>query len=227
MEILSDATFKGNVTVDKSLESYDLKLSTGQIKSTSYCSPITLVTNDGGYDGAVYEFSGGGSGTFLRFDSNQISTNQTIFALYLNARDNPVRVEMPSRCGTVALKSDIPNTSNFALKSEVNDVKNRVLHYAEQTINFDVPSGCTLFKVGPLTDRWDGEKLNGRARSASMFKVVSAGDPNELDPNKQLCYMKFANFADLMVATDGYVYINKASGYSISASDKYAVSVIW
>lgn len=224
MEILSDATFKGNVTIDKSLESYDLKLLTGQIKATNQCSPITLVTKDGG----TYELMNSQSPNLLRIGPTSIGTKSSSFVFYLeDGSSSFVRIDMPTCSGTLALKSDIPNTSNFALKSEVNSVKNLVLHSGTKLIDFDVPSDCTRFKVGQISD-YLGNYLSGLgAISVSMFKVIQQGDPNELDPNKNLCHTKFANFAELMPANDGYVYINKASGYQISASDKYAVSVIW
>ena len=225
MEILSDATFKGNVTIDKSLESYDLKLSTGQITATNQCSPITFMTNGGG----TYVLMNSNSNDLLEIGPESIRTKSSGFVFYLNdGSSNFATIDVPTNSGTIALKSDIPNTSNFALKSEVDDVKYVMLKYGRKLIDFDVPSDCTRFKVGPITDYYGCNTVNGLSTvSASMHKYIHQGDPNELDPNKNLCHTKFANFAELMPANDGYVYINKASGYSISASDKYAVSVIW
>ena len=211
MEILSDATFKGN-----------LSICGGYFNIFNKSGRRIIETNETGISEFGNSISSNGISVYTLF-----LNGNTIYSCSLKeGRDFGYQHILQKSAGTIAHTSDIPDTSNFALKSEVDDVKYVMLKYGKKLIDFDVPSDCTLFKVGPIYS--GSTQLNGLSTySASMIKYIEFGDPNELDPNKQLCYTKFANFAELMPANDGYVYINKASGYSISASDKYAVSLIW
>lgn len=235
MEILSDAVFKGNLSVDKTITVGSVSICAGgQIVAQGLdiagklSAPIGCSTID--ICGSVKM---SGSLTTDHVETNYVyltNVNEAAgYTLSFNLKGGrSFTFDCTSPSGKIALKSDIPNTSDFALKSEVNSVKNGLLHSGTKLIDFDVPLDCTRFRVGPITDYYGYNTVSGLSVvSASMHKYIEYGDPNELDSTKSLCYTKFANFAELMPANDGYVYINKASGYSISASDKYAVSVIW
>lgn len=208
MEILSDATFKGNVTIDKSLKSYDLKLSTGQITATNQCAPITLITQAGGY----YQFGNTPSDSFLRIGSSGIVTSGSSFEHILN--NGSVRIDMPTNSGTIALKSDIPNTSNFINRSD-----DYCLFGARRFwITTNIDGACTLFKLDSTIANGINDTVSDEnVASVQMFKkeVASWNNSTVYKPVEMDVFLSHDT-------CNGYTfYIQKSSGYSIEANTHY------
>lgn len=228
MEILSDATFKGSVTLsNSSVAGQGLKFvsSNGTILQLSTVDTGSL-NNGASRNGCVLQLGfedGGWSGRGIGFATDQIYADQLYVGSHVSLNLCTITVNgsklitFPSSSGILALTSQIPSLSGYLTKNLADSIYTKVKNIP---INFDVAASCTKFTVS--TD------LSGvDLQSMAMFRCVDTSDLGYTSstPNEHL-YKQVA--VDLyQIGCSHTVLVEKSSSFAIGASDGYELKLIY
>ena len=246
MEILSDATFKGSLTLsNSSVAGQGLKFvsSKGQIlqlstpdtfldgKSTNGCI-LQLEYEDGGWSGRQIGFST----DFIYAKYLCVVGNAEISGQLRLSSVVPLLVGgfpvffQPNKTGTIALTSDIPSLSDYLTTSTASSTylsktdaestyvkKVDALKYKRVPIDFDVPANCTKFFTA------DGTGVcSNNVVSLNLLKneAISLGQSN--------CGAVKQVQADVWAIYGGqHFVVEKSSSFAISSSDGYVISAVY
>lgn len=243
MEILSDATFKGQIIAENYITS-KMGLIIGDSSITEFVTDsgesfIMLGKSNNGLIGnsssrnVCFYIGGVNSDGSACFGSSSIVASKkmqtcyaTIGCLFLCSPS--VSIGDGSGINLTHMSNEISNFSSTYLSkydaSSTYLTKSVGMQYCEIPINFDVPANCTRFLVGPISSMY------GKFGSMSMFRRVRTSDGGYTPEHAaDSLYKQVAvDLYQVGCASDvaHHILVEKSSSFAMGASDGYHLRLI-